>query len=598
MILRDLQLIGKATFEPIPLNEKSVITEDIRNYLTITYNEKPNNLIFKVKINLETFFDSFSKVYKNNCTKKIIELIIKKRESLKTEEVNNEKLREIIINEFNNDNDFAKLVFDSFKNTVEITPEEYKPENETLYLRGNRKGTSIYLSPTIFENVGYNKNNHKLDIDSIPLWKIRLNVNIEHSDNPSSPTNEEQAIINFFNLFPSINEYLNYESVVNLEDISFQKFIIPIVLSKIIVENTKIDNLKKGYYYFILCFNNKWPGEHKILVNYYNSQIKTEIRKDGKICGCCGELKNDVAIGPTEELGFFTNDQKGFKLGYFHENSQYEICAACQQEIIAGFNYINQELTFWAKKPSKQEEGIEYYLIPIISGDAINIDKSIQLLRTTLKNLKNTRDQIALTSLNDEINQAKILDRAKSEITDSNKSKKKLSKLTIKVKEQPEPKSVDLIELFEKVNVDSMLSFRIILFSHPSGQSKAYHNIYDVINISRFHFDKLKDSYSKLQKETWWNNPFNKPEKFQLWKLKNVFGDHKFKMFYSALIGGSTVSRNELIKNARLNIRRSFFQEALELSDTTYEDAKYFIDRMTVLNQYLFLMKELNLLNE
>jgi hypothetical protein len=321
-----------------------------------------------------------------------------------------------------------------------------------------------------------------------------------------------------------------------------------------------------------------------------------EESEDSKLCGCCGQLKNTVTVGPKGDLGFYTDDQEGFNLQFFMGDEQYLICSECISEIKTGFNYVSSKLDFWARRPINRDGGIEFYLIPTVIQTTDDSDASIDRLKEVLRVIENARTILADRGIQTEI-PGPVLDAAQNAALPAHAKKTSRRPKKTTARRESDPKSVDLLQLFNEIDNTELVSFRLILFNHPPGNASAFHNFYNIAQISSIHINHLKNALHHLTLSSWNNNPFNQVEKFELWKLINAFGKFGFKPFYMALVGGEKVKRTLILQAARINIRRSFFQDAMSL-DSTFEDSLYFNQRITILDQYLFLMNQLQLLED
>jgi hypothetical protein len=257
-------------------------------------------------------------------------------------------------------------LFDDLESIISFNIREFDPKNndDIRLLLGNQIGTKTYFSPVLYQSVVRNQ------VPEFPLWKINLSI-------------QGKNYKEFFNIVPSVLEYgrLKEKKAKNIiKTFSSEIFI------KLINKWLKNKNMDSGKYYFLLIFGSgkklfyDYPIEDANLVEYYLDEMEESGEKG--YCQICGGYKK-VIDGPMSDIGFYTNDQKGFVPIFFDKT--YKICNDCSSFLTVGLNFLQENLEFYLKSRGKNKNPLSYYLIPY--------NQDLELLKELLMEVKNIRSK-------------------------------------------------------------------------------------------------------------------------------------------------------------------------------------------------------------
>lgn len=594
MLTKSLVDIGNTVQEVYPRAPASKITEEVLEYISIRYSDTPNPpIIFPVNIDLDGVLPLLERLGEEVETiraelKDLLEEEIPPlAQAKKLNKTHKQKARALAYGRIKET--FPELI-ENIWDQLQLSREEYTEAKESLYMRGKLGGTAVYHSPVNFVQVKNPRNSPPKLGAEFPLWKVALN--------PAAikPTSEKDAtsksLRQFFENLPSLNEFNDPTLLFDEATDTNVKFLLsPLFEDYLNQELPRFDDLKSGYYYFPLKFNGKWPGEIAALARYYGQTLEPEGVKG--LCHTCGRQKILVGPGPTKRVGFFTTNQKGFELAFFDQvkykkkgSTQFVVCEDCYHMMVAGFNYVASELTFTAMRGDRSHREVEYYLIPCLVGMAPDTGvEQRRLLKRILDDIKNARIEVA--------ERVKMQGRKKpDEIEDAETAREQASITNYDLKNT---EALDLLATIKEKDPSILehVSFRLIFFSHPAGNASAFHDVYGIVDFQPKDLEKLLEALEKLRNSVW---DYGRRNSFRLWRLSQTFGKNRFKHYYFALLGGRPVNKRDVLRTAKSAMARSFFNEAQELGNTQYDEAQYFQTRMMTLNQYLFLMNSLELL--
>jgi len=522
MLLNALVQIGKS----IKTTRKSNIRLDseLIKYIDLKYPNPPKtDKVIKIiiKPNILEFFENLeTKIEKTDLSEFINESISKKERALK---IGN------IINKIN-------LNIDDLKSCIETELFEYNKDLDYKMLRGEQKGTSVFLSPMMYAKISSKK------LNEFPLWKI--NLDLEKISSSKEPDEIEILVRKFFEKVPNIKEY---SKIKNKDTQLIIKAVLSEIFLSVLNDIIEIYELKSGFYFFPLCFDNKWPFEINIFKDYYKAKIKFGTSDKERICEGCGK-KSNVNNGLTGELGFFSVDQKSFSYPFFVKD-QYQLCNDCNFYAEKGFNYVQNNLNLYLGSRGHNKNPFEMYVIPIAEDpDALpEILKKINFNRgTTSKTNKLDRIKKAANAatIAKESHLAPDNEEEKTEM-DDNISEDAADKdffniiINLGIKNQKEKTQ------------SSRFSLLLITFYHPEGQSSIFHNILSVEFLEYDKIIKLAQALTNLEIAG---------DRFYLKYIYHIFGIHKFRPYISKLLNLYPINVSTLCKDAYSNLKIAFFK--------------------------------------
>jgi hypothetical protein len=427
----------------------------------------------------------------------------------------------------------------------EIRDFDLHNHDDLKLLIGNQLGTKIYHSPVMYQGVSQNQ------IQELPLWKINLSID-------KSPYKE------LFGLFPSVIEY---GRIAERSGEELARVFCSEMIQIIINDNLQKANLKSRKYYIAFLFTEEkledapeYPYEEEELVNYFKSELKEEGVPG--ICQICGK-EEMVREGPKGDLGFYTDDQKGFVP--IHLDNSYTICQECNSYLIAGRNFIQSNLEFKLMNRGSRTKPLNpllAYFIPY-NEDSEKLEQILRIIETFQK-----EDREGLKGL------------AKKDIIDF-----EMEEIIEADMEDKEEENLQLKDGFELLNIPINISFSllIVIFYHPEGQSSSFHNIKRIIHLNADEINKINSVYRTLRKE--------KNRSFSLRSLYYLFGQHKMEQYVYSILSLQKMNKRTLYRDVYQNLKQSFLEDALNPNKTASTRPT-----MHTFTSYLFMVKELDLL--
>ncbi|MHA1972509.1 MAG: hypothetical protein ACTSW1_05940 [Candidatus Hodarchaeales archaeon] len=535
MILNALIQIGRS----LPRKEKDFdLDEEIINYIDLKY-PNPPKIKYIIRIIIKPEMIDFLK----GLERKIEQTEL---QDIKYGKINKKEL-DLFVQKIISQ---VKPDFERLKNCLDTEKHDYKKEHDYMMLRGNKGGTSIFLSPTLYETI-----NSKTGLTKFQLWKISLDL--EGTLEENKLTEEENLILEFFKYVPSLTK----STMIKENDPkSIVRFIMTAVLAKVLNEiiTDKYD-CKKGSYYMPFCFNGKWPYEFSLLREYYKKKISSDSKNKQGVCEGCGRL-TDTSDGLTGELGFYTVDQKGFAYS-FQTNDKYQLCDDCKKNVEKGFSYVKEHQTVYLGDRGKNENPYMLYVIPVVENpdDLPVVLKKVDLARKESK-LQKIREAGAVAT------------KAKK----SKEGKKKTTK----------DSKMDFFEMLpvRVGKTEPPFSLLLVVFYHPKGQSSAFHNIISIDFLDYTRIIRLSQQLSKLNLD--WG------EQLTLKDIYFIFGQHKFRKYITSLLNLKQMDLRQLCKDAYLNLKVDFFRQVAKPE----ESSNYIGLNLKRLNSFIRLSRSLNLL--
>ncbi|MGQ4876288.1 MAG: hypothetical protein ACP6IY_19680 [Promethearchaeia archaeon] len=553
MLINALVEIGKCIDKDVG---DTGFDKDIVKFINMRYSDPPKmDKIIKINVKrciLDILNDLKQKIAKMDFNSLEIEKYVNKKFTKKTEK---KEFLEKLINIINPD-------YEKFNDCISTELLEYKEDIAYKMLRGEQSGASVYISPTMFAKISAKK------IDEFPLWKIKLDTTVL---NLEEDEDSKDFIIEFLNNLPNMGENSKLKS-------SEPEMIFKFAISKIIADalNRQVEsyNLKTGFYFFPICFNEKWPYDYKILRDYYKKQIGGRGKAKMGICEGCG-MKKNVEDGLTGELGFFSSDQKSFEYSFFI-NKKYQLCDECKYFAEKGFNYVKKNLKVYLGSRGKQKNPYFIYVIPIAESieslaeilPEINFKRNIER-GASIENVKTAGGVIKKSLKSQEKPESGDLEE-NLEASEEIESKDDFINFIINIHEK---KKIPRFELI------------IILFYNPDGQASDFHNI---ISINFIEYEKLltlSKAFTELE---------NLGKYINLYDIFFIFGIHKFRTYITKLLNLEKINLSNLCKDAYLAQKRKFFEFMADPTNVSHDNYTKF--NLYRLNNYLKLLNILELI--
>jgi hypothetical protein len=546
MILNYIKQIGKAIQEDYSsfLKElrkySSSVNEDLIHYIKDNYKNYTSKIDKYVAINIyiDEFIERLNQFSEKLQNSNLEDLITDKNINKKFKKSKRLQVFEEIVSKTDSN------LFDDLESIISFNIREFDPKNndDIRLLLGNQIGTKTYFSPVLYQSVVRNQ------VPEFPLWKINLSI-------------QGKNYKEFFNIVPSVLEYgrLKEKKAKNIiKTFSSEIFI------KLINKWLKNKNMDSGKYYFLLIFGSgkklfyDYPIEDANLVEYYLDEMEESGEKG--YCQICGGYKK-VIDGPMSDIGFYTNDQKGFVPIFFDKT--YKICNDCSSFLTVGLNFLQENLEFYLKSRGKNKNPLSYYLIPY--------NQDLELLKELLMEVKNIRSK--------EINKKYVIKQDRiNNIRDSDL-------IVEKIKENEQSKNItQIVDGLDFLGYDfkKKYSLLIIIFYHPDGQSGSFHNITNIIHLNYFQVEKILKALAKAKLHN---------KSLKLKSLYYIFGDYRMEKYVSSILSLTKINRRRMFQDAYLNIKEKFLQDILnpdELNETKPTIFQFL--------SYLYIISELNLI--
>lgn len=503
MILQKIKQIGETiseNYSPI-LKELETPSPYLSNNIIKYIKEKYINTPFtqgyiKIKIKLNGFLSrihQFGNLIDSNFEKlELLKAFLDKKGKFKPESRKELFIKILEICD-------SSLLEELSQKYVNLEQFEYSIENhdDIRLLIGNQTGTKIYFSPVMFSEIS------SKGMKEMPLWKINLEI-------------KGDPLKNFFDLIPGVKNYSQIASLTGKNII--QTFISDIFLQIINDFISTLTLKKKVRYYFVFCFQiedsepYRLPYQQDELVQYYQSKISSE----GNIglCQICGRPDVSIIDGPKNEIGFYTDDQIGFLLVSL--KNEYKICQECNSYLISGLNFIQHYLQFFIMKRGTDKNPLLSYFIPYC--DDIN---DLQDILELVKKSKKSKDRLENI-------------KEQSQIIGNIEEQEELSGST----------GMDDGMDFFTIESNKKFSILVIIFYHPEGQSKSFHNILDIIYLDYENVKKIAKAYKELKE---------KNRNLKLKFLDSVFGRSKAETYICNLLNLKKINLNLLYKDVYQN---------------------------------------------
>ena len=265
------------------------------------------------------------------------------------------------------------------------------------------------------------------------------------------------------------------------------------------------------------------------------------------LCHACNEVKE---IARPFNTGFFTLDQASFSIGFTGKKSkQYKICKDCYALCNRGFNFLEENLNFYAYKFKKGRDDIRVYhfLIPLATNLEI-LKESISEVSRVKYQLNQNRKTLIESRIKKISEGARRADKKQKKILEE-----RIKQMEKEMKRYEDNTNIgfDINELL--VQLDSMkLSFLdIFYFVTDNKQIPTVKEIIDVILINKDRIQFLAENIRKVKEEY-------DLEPLRFYDLNYLVGNRQFINILARFLSGGIISISSFEKFASKNIKQAF----------------------------------------
>nr|MDO8115585.1 TM1802 family CRISPR-associated protein [Candidatus Sigynarchaeota archaeon] len=416
-------------------------------------------------------------------------------------------------------------LYDDLANLITTEIVDYSEEIMFKILRGDDRGNNVFKSITHFT-----KGKPKVGLTELPLWKIRLKQQAW-----STP-----SISRFINYIPNNTETREIDWAEG--GMALFKLVFSDILCKVI--NKSIASLSLIAKSYPVCFklDGKWPAEYPEFVQYYLAQITSTSIGTCSICG-----REDVSIEelPTKQIGFFSDDQWSTQLKFTSDAPM--ICINCSTNVKKGYNYVKKNLRFFISSRGKKNNPFEMYILPYSPDNSI--------VKSVLQDIEEIRATITAKAKE---GMAGAISRARIATVLEKREKPAEKKEDENEANAEKSETMDYFDaLLQPSTIDdakaALLSFMIVIFTHPEGNASDFHNVLDIILADGISLKRLGLAIKHV------TNRYNVQPSI-LRRLYNVIGRFYYPKFLGDLIRLVPIDREQFFRNGYLNTKQAFLQ--------------------------------------
>jgi len=306
-----------------------------------------------------------------------------------------------------------------------------------------------------------------------------------------------------------------------------------------------------------------YPGEMEGFREWYVAlATSTGSAEDKGLCQACNKIKE--MAGPFN-TGLFTLDQASFSLGFTGKKSnQYRVCKDCYALINRGFNFVEENLNFYAYKfkRGKDDVRVYHYLIPIAMNTSI--------LKESIREIKKVKTQLNLNK------KMLVEQQIKVKAEGMRKAAKKQKKILEEIASLEERKkkyedntniNFDINELLEQLDSLKLSFLDIFYIITDNKQNPTVKEIIDVILIKRERIQFLVKTIKRVKDEFALNAlRFN--------DLNYLVNNKQFTNILAQFLSGGAISERIFERLAFKSIKQAFKNKYFKNEDSNYFSKK------------------------
>jgi len=294
-----------------------------------------------------------------------------------------------------------------------------------------------------------------------------------------------------------------------------------------------------------------FPGQIEGFRQWYVSLWESSISPSKIVKGLCHACNNLKEIVGPFNSGIFTLNQNSFSIGFNGKNSsQFQVCKDCYLLCMNGFNFVENNLNFYAYKYKKGKDEIRvyHYLIPMVVNHEI-LKKAI----TQIKNVKlqlNTNKKVLIEN--------RIKQKSAGVRRAEKKAKKELdnekNKLRDEMKRYEENTNIsfDVNELLEQLNTIKLSFLDMFYINSDNKQNPSVKELIDVMLIKKERIQFLANAIQEVKEE------YNIEGTLRFNDLYNLVGDRSFINILSQYLNGGKIIDTRFEKLASKTIKQAF----------------------------------------
>lgn len=390
---------------------------------------------------------------------------------------------------------FINVILDPAKDFERVGTnqlEEYVEEKIYDYGFGITTGSGALYSPSF--NIKW---------DDIKDQKL-FNMNIEN----------HQKALNFEKLFLMVkktkheikDDYVN-QFITFLEDTERANDLRKEIVTELFEEFTDTpmkDRPMKVLFSFKIKQNETeqvyFPGQLEGFRQWYvsSADVSSSVATEKKgLCQACNEIK---AIAGPFNTGLFTLDQNSFAIGFSGKNSnQFQICKDCFAFCSRGFNYVEEQLNFYAYKYKKGRDDVRvyHYLIPIAQNPEI-LQQAIKQIKRVKFQLNQNKKILLENQIKIKSDGLRLADKERKKVLNEEITRLKKD---MKRYEEDSNRGFDINELIEQLDSTNLSFLDIYYIVTDNKQNPTVKEIIDAIIIEKERIQFLKETIGKVKEE-------------------------------------------------------------------------------------------------